>query len=395
MKNNILCLAMMMLTIMCSCGQKETKQELFNGKNLDGWTCVLDESSTLPTTDVYGVKDGNIHIVGNPFGYMRTAQKYSNYKLHAEWRWIGEGTNSGLFLHVQDGDKLWPNAIECQLCNGKAGDFVMLGGSKISEIECVGQFPIKDRIGNFEKPIGEWNTAEVVCEGNSITVYINGQLQNQATSETSEGYIALQSEGGPIEFRNVYLSHLNEYERISKDSITISYELLKNDAEIVKASIDEEPQYAFDVIINGNLNNTPYKLYQVHVKEGKAERTEIQTEQTCFANDNQHFLFASIYEKKDTVRIICKHQEKHDLRISVPVLRSILMETYPIIKQTKDETIPLIAFTEGTPKNFEINGIQVKGLDYCGVRDAKIHPSRWFEKFNIKDYAYFEIEFQE
>ena len=122
---------------------------------------------------------------------------------------------------------------------------------------------------------------------------------------------------------------------------------------------------------------------------------EIQTEQTCFANDNQHFLFASIYEKKDTVRIICKHQEKHDLRISVPVLRSILMETYPIIKQTKDETIPLIAFTEGTPKNFEINGIQMKGLDYCGVRDAKIHPSRWFEKFNIKDYAYFEIEFQE
>ena len=208
MKNNILCLAMMLLTIMCSCGQKETKQELFNGKNLDGWTCVLDESSTLPTTDVYGMKDGNIHIAGNPFGYMRTAQKYSNYKLHAEWRWVGEGTNSGLFLHVQDGDKLWPNAIECQLCNGKAGDFVMLGGSKISEIECVGQFPIKDRNGNFEKPIGEWNTAEVVCEGNSITVYINGQLQNQATSETSEGYIALQSEGGPIEFRNVYLTRL-------------------------------------------------------------------------------------------------------------------------------------------------------------------------------------------
>ena len=208
MKKNILCLAMMLLTIMCSCGQKEAKQELFNGKNLDGWTCVLDENSTLPTTEVYGVKEGNIYIAGNPFGYMRTAQKYSNYKLHAEWRWVGEGTNSGLFLHVQDGDKLWPNAIECQLCNGKAGDFVMLGGSKISEIECVGQFPIKDRNGDFEKPIGEWNTAEVICEGNSITVYINGQLQNQATSETSEGYIALQSEGGPIEFRNVYLTHL-------------------------------------------------------------------------------------------------------------------------------------------------------------------------------------------
>jgi len=208
MRKSILGIAMMLSALVCSCGEGNSKKELFNGENLEGWTCVLDEKSDVPTSEVYGVKEGNIHIVGNPFGYMRTDKKYSNYKLHVEWRWVGEGTNSGLFLHVQDGDKLWPNAIECQLCNGKAGDFVMLGGSKIAEIECVGQFPIKDRVGNFEKPVGEWNIAEVVCQGNSITVYINGQLQNQATSETSEGYIALQSEGGPIEFRNVYLEEL-------------------------------------------------------------------------------------------------------------------------------------------------------------------------------------------
>ena len=205
MKNKILSLAILVLGVMTSCGTKETKNELFNGENLNGWVCVLDENSNVAATDVYGVKEGNIHIAGNLFGYMRTDKKYSNYKLHAEWRWVGEGTNSGLFLHVQDGDGLWPNAIECQLCNGKAGDFVMLGGSKIAEVECVGKFPIKDRTGNFEKPVGDWNTVEVVCQGNSITVYINGKLQNQATSETSEGYIALQSEGGPIEFRNVYL----------------------------------------------------------------------------------------------------------------------------------------------------------------------------------------------
>lgn len=207
MKNSILGIAMMLSVMLCACGGNEPK-ELFNGKNLEGWTCILDEKSNVPTSEVYGVKDGNIHIVGNPFGYMRTDKKYSNYKLHVEWRWVGEGTNSGLFLHVQDGDKLWPNAIECQLGNGKAGDFVMLGGSKIAEVESKGKFPIKERIGNFEKPVGEWNTAEAVCQGNSITIYINGQLQNQATSETSEGYIALQSEGGPIEFRNVYLTEL-------------------------------------------------------------------------------------------------------------------------------------------------------------------------------------------
>lgn len=194
------------LIFMVSCGGNNSQTNLFNGEDLSGWVCIVDEKSDVPASDVYGVKEGNIHIAGNPFGYMRTTEKYSNYKLHAEWRWVGEGTNSGLFVHVQEGDKLWPNAIECQLCNGKAGDFVMLGGSKIAEIECKEEFPIKDRNGNFEKPVGEWNTAEIVCEGNTITVYINGELQNQATSETSEGYIALQSEGGPIEFRNVYLS---------------------------------------------------------------------------------------------------------------------------------------------------------------------------------------------
>ena len=205
MKTNLTLVVLFLATLFISCN-KNTKTELFNGNDLNGWTCVLDQESNVPTNEVYGIKDGNIHIVGNPFGYMRTAEKYGNYKLHVEWRWVGEGTNSGIFLHVQDGDKLWPNAIECQLCNGKAGDFVMLGGSKIKEIECVGEFPIKDRNGDFEKPVGEWNTAEIVCEGTSITVYINGELQNQCTGENSEGYIALQSEGGPIEFRNVYLT---------------------------------------------------------------------------------------------------------------------------------------------------------------------------------------------
>lgn len=205
MKNRVILAALSLMAILASCGNKSTKTTLFNGKDLTGWVCVVDEKSNIAASEVYGVKDGNIYIAGNPFGYMRTDKKYGDYKLHVEWRWVGEGTNSGLFQRVQDGDGLWPNAIECQLCNGKAGDFVMLGGSKISEIECKGQFPVKERNGDYEKPVGEWNTAEIICQGKSITVYINGQLQNQCTCETSEGYIALQSEGGPIEFRNVYI----------------------------------------------------------------------------------------------------------------------------------------------------------------------------------------------
>ncbi len=198
--------AAVVVVLMTACGGNSAKKELFNGKDLTGWVCVLDSASDVPASDVYSVQDGNIFIKGQPFGYMRTAEKYADYTLHVEWRWMGEGTNSGIFQRVQDGDKIWPNSIECQLCSGKAGDYVMLGGSKISEIECKGEFPVKERNGDFENPVGEWNTAEIVCKGQTITVYINGQLQNQCTGENTDGYIALQSEGGPIEFRNIYIT---------------------------------------------------------------------------------------------------------------------------------------------------------------------------------------------
>jgi hypothetical protein len=205
MKLNTFFAAAMLAVLMTACAGNDGRTELFNGKDLTGWELVLAPDSAVPATEVYTVKDGNIHIAGQPFGYMRTERKYGDYTFHAEWRWVGEGTNSGIFHRVQDGDKLWPNAIECQLCSGKAGDFVMLGGSKIQEMECVEQFPVKNRVGDYENPAGEWNTAKVVCKGNKITVYINGQLQNECTCDSTEGYIALQSEGGPLEFRNVYI----------------------------------------------------------------------------------------------------------------------------------------------------------------------------------------------
>ena len=160
MKARILFAALFVATLLTSCGSSKT--ELFNGTDLTGWVGFVDPASGVPASEVYSVKDGNIHVAGQPFGYLRTAEKYGDYKLHIEWRWIGEGTNSGIFHRVQDGDKIWPNAIECQLCSGRAGDYVMLGGSKISDIECVGEFPVKDRNGDFEKPVGEWNEAEII-----------------------------------------------------------------------------------------------------------------------------------------------------------------------------------------------------------------------------------------
>ena len=78
--------------------------------------------------------------------------------------------------------------------------------SHLDELEAEAIYIIREVAAECEKPVGEWNEADITCKGGKITVYINGELQNEATSDYKNGYIALQSEGGPIEFRNIYLT---------------------------------------------------------------------------------------------------------------------------------------------------------------------------------------------
>lgn len=207
MKMKIIFAALAVALVASSCCG-DARTELFNGRDLTGWVCVVDDKSGVTAEETFGVRDGNIRIAGNPFGYMRTVEQYGDYRLHVEWRWVGEATNSGLFQRVQEGDRLWPRAVECQLQAGRAGDLLALGGAGIAEAESNGRFAIKRRMSDAgcEKPAGEWNEAEIVCKGDRITVYINGALQNECSGVDRRGSIALQSEGGPIEFRNIYLT---------------------------------------------------------------------------------------------------------------------------------------------------------------------------------------------
>ena len=59
--------------------------------------------------------------------------------------------------------------------------------------------------GDLEVQAGEWNSADIICEGHLIRVFINGVLKNDAHYVGTEGHIAIQSEGGPLEVRNVYV----------------------------------------------------------------------------------------------------------------------------------------------------------------------------------------------
>jgi hypothetical protein len=188
--------------------QTGEKIMLFNGKDLNNWVFTLKDNAVDPAT-VFMVHDGVIHITGKPFGYMRTKDVYSDYKLHAEWRWPVVASNSGVFVNAQQPDTIWLKCVECQLKAGSAGDFVCMNGSDMDERTDKTKRMVTKLAESSEKPVGQWNTIEVVCKANTIEVTVNGVVQNKGTNVTvTKGSICLQSEGGDVEFRNVYLNKL-------------------------------------------------------------------------------------------------------------------------------------------------------------------------------------------
>jgi hypothetical protein len=195
------------LLAMCACSTGPRPIKLFNGKDLEGWGAVLQDKSLDPATE-FTVRDGVIHLSGK-FGYIYPKTVYSDYKLEAEWRWAGEASNSGIFVHVTPDDRWLPECFECQLRAGNAGSIYGFNGPTSAEMRAAGNNNIQRREPNNEKPVGEWNKAEIVCDGDNISITINGELQVEATGVTpSSGYIGLQSEGEAVEFRNVVLTPL-------------------------------------------------------------------------------------------------------------------------------------------------------------------------------------------
>lgn len=215
MKSYRYCVAIMCILVVMymGCGSSKTVQ-LWNGTDFTGWTFVVADSTTDPG-DIWSVRDGVIHCTGIPNGYMRTEAEYSNYTLTLEWRWVADAGNSGVLLHAQAPFQVWPQCIECQLHSGNAGDFILIGPGSITvdgktHTNTEKFLAIPNKEDNIEKPLGEWNSYRIICDGNEITCLVNDVLMNHGTGASqSSGVICLQSEGAPIEFRNIMLEKLN------------------------------------------------------------------------------------------------------------------------------------------------------------------------------------------
>lgn len=185
--------------------------ELFNGKDLTGWTFFMRNNADPKET--WSVGDGVMKCTGKPTCYIRTEKSYRDYKLTAEWRFVKiapKADNGGILVHMQLPDKLWPPCIQCQGKHDAVGDLFLMGGAESKEhLGKDANTALPKHGESAEKPVGEWNTCELICKGTTVTVYVNGKLMNETTESTvSSGKIGFQCEGAQFEVRKVFIEPL-------------------------------------------------------------------------------------------------------------------------------------------------------------------------------------------
>ncbi len=171
------------------------------------WTV---EGATPP--EAWFLRDGAIATTGQPNGFLRSKKKYRNFVLRADWRFQkgwkpraggNDWPNAGFFIHagpIKDG---WPESLEVQGYFGEVGSLFGVRGGKITGAK-RGPFVTQNR-----PEFGAWDHYEITSKDGKISVVLNGVLVNEGTGAwPEEGNVCLQSEGWPVEYRNVSIKEL-------------------------------------------------------------------------------------------------------------------------------------------------------------------------------------------
>jgi len=234
-------------------------RQLFNGRDLDGWTPkIRGEKFGDNYGDTFRVEDGVLKVVydpakyptfGNKFGHLFYKEPFSRYRLRIEYRFTGEQCaggegwalrNSGVMIHGEDPaampiDKDFPASIEVQFLGGAAtgerttanlctpGTHVVMDG-KLFTPHCTSS---KSKTYRGD----QWVTVEIEVDGNTrirhiidgetVLEYEQPQLDPKdarakeslaakgGDRQLSGGTISLQSESHPVEFRKVEIQLLD------------------------------------------------------------------------------------------------------------------------------------------------------------------------------------------
>jgi len=230
---------------------------LFNGKDLTGWTPKI-KGYELGNNfgDTFRVEDGVMKVgydqykqFDRKYGHIFYKDKFSHYRLRVEYRFVGDQCpggegwatrNSGVMLHCQapetiEKDQDFPVSIEVQFLGGlgkgnrTTGNLCTPGTHVVMNGELIKRHCTTSKSKTYDGD--QWVTAEVEVHGDkTITHYINGEsvltyekpqldegdatarplIKAGASTLIHEGYISLQSESHPIEFRKVEILVLKE-----------------------------------------------------------------------------------------------------------------------------------------------------------------------------------------
>lgn len=201
--------------------KEKVTYSLFNGKDLTGWHVDVPEMDDNPqATNPFIVRNNMLVSLGEPRGHLITDSIYQDYKLEIDYRFPGAPGNCGVLVHASTPRALYgmfPKSIEVQMEHGNAGDFwCIVEDVEVPNMEARrgpkenwGGTEDKDRripnlTNNSELPLGQWNTMIIECRNDTIKVWVNGDLVNEAFNVTAnKGQIALQAEGAEVEFKKI------------------------------------------------------------------------------------------------------------------------------------------------------------------------------------------------
>jgi hypothetical protein len=214
---NPLALALFLMASGALGAEVDDFKPLFNGRDLSGWVNV----NCAPET--WTVNEGLIHCTGLPTGALRTTTQYENFILELEWRHLRSGGNSGVFMWaspIAAPGVPFLRAIEVQVLDhgfnvpGKNewytthGDVFPIHGSTMKPFgrhNGMRSFPSEER----SKGTPEWNQYRIVCSNGVIRLSVNGkEVSGGENCSYRKGYLGLESEGGPIDFRNIRIKEL-------------------------------------------------------------------------------------------------------------------------------------------------------------------------------------------
>ncbi len=200
---------------------------LFNGKDLTGWVYGRRGDAENKSGKGYQVENGVLFSTKDDGGNLYTEKEYSDFAFRFEFR-LTENANNGIGIRAPlSGDAAYVG-MEIQVLDD--------GGSMYTKLD-PGQYhgsiyQVVPAKRGFQKPVGEWNSEEIVAKGRHVTITLNGTKIVDANLDdvkdeailakhrdlskpegsrgiaNTKGHIGFLGHGARVEFRNIRVREL-------------------------------------------------------------------------------------------------------------------------------------------------------------------------------------------